>query len=89
MRKIGPFPEQATSKRSGSMAFVIAAFLIKLSKHMALLACFLIVGTATGRATISQLGIFFLIVTAAVIYSIGRSLERRSPALIRLPRHGP
>jgi hypothetical protein len=88
MSQFEPFSER-TTKRAGSMAFVIAAFLIKLSKHMALLACFLIVGTATGRATTSQLGIFFLIVTAVVIYSVGRSLERRLPALIRVPRHGP
>jgi hypothetical protein len=56
---------------------------------MALIACLMIAGSATGRATISQLAIFLLTVTAASLYSVGHSLRRRSPALGRLSIDGP
>jgi hypothetical protein len=53
---------------------------------MALLACFMIVGSATGRATINELGIFSLIAAAALVYSVGRSLEGRLPTAARFSR---
>jgi hypothetical protein len=68
---------------------VFAAFLIKLAKHMSLLACLMIVGAATGRSNVTEVGIFLIVITAAVMYSIGRTLERRVSALIRLPRGDP
>ena len=77
------------AQRLRPSTFVIASFLIKLAKHMALIACLMIAGSATGRATISQLAIFLLTVTAAGLYSIGHSLRRRSPALGRLSIDGP
>lgn len=69
--------------------FVVASFLIKLAKHMALIACLMIAGSATGRAAISQLAIFCLVAGAAVIYSIGQSMKRRAPVPARLPIDGP
>lgn len=60
---------------------VIAAFLIKLAKHTALLACLVIAGIGTGRSGIGEVGIFLMVVVASVSYSIGRSLERRSPRI--------
>jgi len=66
--------------------FVIAGFFLKLAKHLALLACLLIVGGATGRTNIGPVGIFFLILSAAAIYSAGRRLELKSTALNRLMR---
>jgi hypothetical protein len=66
--------------------FVIAGFFLKFAKHLALLACLLIVGGATGRTNIGPVGVFFLILGAAAIYSAGRTLELKSMALNRLLR---
>jgi hypothetical protein len=68
---------------------VVAAFLIKLAKHMALLACLIIAGSATGRATVSQLSVFLLVAAAAALFALGRSLERRSPEPVRTPGREP
>lgn len=56
---------------------VIAAFLTKLAKHLALLACLAIVGEATGRAFVGQRFIFVLILAAALIHSLGQTIKRR------------
>jgi hypothetical protein len=56
---------------------------------MALIACLLIAGSATGRAAISQLTIFCLVAGAAVIYSIGQSMKRRAPVPARSPMQRP
>ena len=61
---------------------VAAAFLTKLAKHLALLASLMTVGHATSRTTISPLVIFLLVILAASLYLIGRSLQRRLPVLI-------
>ena len=52
-------------------------FLSKLAKHLAVLACLGIVGETSGRFVIGQMGIFLLVVSAAVLHSAGRTLERR------------
>jgi len=54
-----------------------ALFLTKLSKHLVLLACLMIVGRATGQHLLTPVGIFLLIVVAAALHCAGRSLERR------------
>lgn len=77
--------ERASAGRLVS-ASVVAPLLTKVAKHMALLACFMIVGSATGRATINELGIFSLIAAAALVYSVGRSLEGRLPTAARFSR---
>ena len=56
---------------------MIGAFLTKLAKHMALIACLLIAGRLTGRFAGGQLGIFLTVVSAALLHSIGRVLQRR------------
>ena len=56
---------------------VLAAFLLKLAKHLALLVCFMIIGTASGRFAPTELTIFFMALAAAVLHSTGRSLEPR------------
>ncbi|HVO92171.1 MAG TPA: hypothetical protein VMT22_04990 [Terriglobales bacterium] len=68
---------------------VIASLLTRLAKHLSLLSCLLIVGGATGRSITIEVGIFLLVAAATLIYSIGRSLERRSTALASLPRNDP
>jgi hypothetical protein len=53
------------------------AFLSKLAKHLAVLASLGIVGEPSGRFAIGQLGIFILIVSAALIHSVARTLQHR------------
>jgi hypothetical protein len=57
--------------------------LTKIAKHLALLACFMIIGDATGRPVLGQLGIFILVVLAALIHSAGGAVQSRSP--LRIP----
>ena len=82
------------SKTAGSNpiqtpACLIAAFLQKFAKHLALIACFMIVGSAGDRFAVSEFGIFLTGVAAAALHSIGRILEDRLPPPARLPRLGP
>lgn len=62
--------------RSAS-SIVFAAFLTKLAKHLALLACLAIVGQTTGRAAFGALSIAVLVAGAALIHAVGQALERR------------
>ena len=72
--------ESFGSSRAPSI-IVLAAFLTKLAKHLALLACLAIVGQATSRAFVGQRFIFLLILAAALIHSLGQTLKgRRRPA---------
>jgi len=70
-------------------ACVVGAFLQKLAKHLALLACFMIIGGASGRFALSEIGIFLLVVAAAVLHSSGRAVESRLSLARRLPRLPP
>jgi hypothetical protein len=70
-------------------AGVLAAFLLKLAKHLALIGCFMIIGRASGRFAPSEIGIFLTVGAAAVLHSIGRVLESRLPHPLHLPRLGP
>jgi hypothetical protein len=54
-----------------------SAFLSKLAKHLAVLACLAIVGETSGRFVIGQKGILVLVVSAALLHSAGRTLQRR------------
>jgi hypothetical protein len=80
---------ESSGKSAHPWMSVIAAFLIKLAKHMALLTCLAILVPATDRSTATQLGIFFVVIAAAVLYSVGRALQRRLPELMRFSRGGP
>jgi hypothetical protein len=57
----------------------LAVFLSKAAKHLALLACLLIVGKATGRLTTGQFAIFCLTIFASVAHLAGRALAPRLP----------
>ena len=56
---------------------VLATFLTKLAKHLALIGCFMIIGISTGRMAASSFALFLTIVSAAVIRSVARTLEHR------------
>ena len=62
------------------VAAVTSVFLNKAAKHLALLACLMIVGKATGRFTIGEPGIFLLTLFATVAHLFGRALAPRLPA---------
>jgi predicted PurR-regulated permease PerM len=61
-----------------------AAFLTKLAKHLALLACLMIVSQAAGRPVLGQLGIFITVLLAAFVHSAGRTVPRRLPPCVPL-----
>ena len=68
---------------------VIGAFLIKLAKHLALIACLMIIGQPIGSFAVSQVGLFLMVLTAAVLHSIGRVLQGRLSHSDRLSSLGP
>lgn len=61
------------------VAAVTSVFLSKAAKHLALLACLMIVGKATGRFTIGEPGIFLLTIFATMAHLFGRALSPRLP----------
>jgi hypothetical protein len=67
---------------------VIAALLLKFAKHLALIACFMIIGGASGRFATSEMAIFLTVVAAAVLHSVGRVFERHLPASHHFPGSG-
>jgi hypothetical protein len=54
---------------------VIVAVLLKTAKHMALVACLLLIGKGRGEPIIGPIGIFIIIVAAALIDSLARRLQ--------------
>jgi hypothetical protein len=65
---------------------VTAAVLIKLARHLALLASLTILSEAAGRIAVSQLAIFIVIVLAALSHTIGHTLQlalRKQTALTK------
>ena len=65
--------------------YVIGAFLMKLANHLALIACLMIIGEPIGRFAVSQLGIFVMVLSAALLHSLGRVLQghRSLPAVLK------
>lgn len=77
----------ASVKRFQTSGCVIAAFLQKFAKHLAVVVCLTIVGGATGRFAITEFAIFLMAIAAAALYSIGQALEYRLTPLT--PPHPP
>ena len=87
-------PHRQQSKAVSTKSFVapscvIGACLIKLAKHLALMTCLLIIGEPVGRFAVSQLALFVMVLTAAVLHSIGRVLQCRLSHSDRLSGLGP
>ena len=61
------------------VAAFTSVFLCKAAKHLALFACLMIVGKATGRFTIGEPGIFLLTLFATMAHLFGRALSPRLP----------
>lgn len=66
---------------------ITSTFLIKLSKHLALLVCLLIVGQMSHRYEVSQAAILGLAIASALLHLTGRALHHRT-ALNTLLRSG-
>jgi hypothetical protein len=56
--------------------------LTRIAKHLALLACFMVIGAATGRPVLGQVGIFIMVVLAALIHAAGCAGQSRFPGRI-------
>jgi hypothetical protein len=65
---------------------VFAAFLSKLARHVALIACLMVIGGATGRFALSPLGIFLMAAAAAVLHCAGSYLKQTVSRPAPLPR---
>lgn len=66
-----------------------AVLLLRLAKHLALLACLGIVGAVNGHLAVGQFTIFFLVVIAAIVRTAGHALALSKRRDARLGRHGP
>lgn len=65
---------------------IVSNVLTKISKHLALLACFLIAGHASGRYEVDQFWLFALACTSALIHLAGRRLSLSPIFDMHLPR---
>ena len=68
--------------------YLCRAFLPKLAKHLALLACLMIVSQVAGRPVVGQFGIFVTVVLAALLHSAGLAARRRLPPFVPLSGGG-
>lgn len=59
-------------------SYAVSLFLLKLSKHIALLAIFLILGRANFQYQIGETILLVLVVTSALIDFSGRRLRHRA-----------
>lgn len=64
---------------------IVSNVLTKISKHLALLACVLIISRASGRYEVEQFWLFAVACTSALIHLTGRRLSL-SPAFSLPPR---
>jgi hypothetical protein len=76
-----------SEKRLYACGHVIAAFLTKLAKHLALIACLMIVGNSTGKFASDQFTIFLMVMGAALMNCAGCFLQRRTSRPIRPQYH--
>lgn len=75
--------EKHVGKSSGTSARVICVVLHRLAKHLALIACLMIVSSSTGRAAVGQFTVFLIVTIAALLHGTGCFLQRR---VFRPPR---
>jgi len=67
-------------------ACAVAPILAKVAKHLALLATVLIIGGASGKSIAAQIGVLIVVVLAALLHSIARTLQRRATVSGKPPR---
>jgi hypothetical protein len=81
-------PAEQPYIKNAQLVSLVAPFLLKLAKHVALLSCLLLIGKARGEPIIGPLGILLLIIGAALIHSVGRRLQMRPAPGNRFRRGG-
>ena len=74
-------PDDRPYIKSAQPVALVAPFLLKLAKHVALLACLLLIGKTRGELTIGPLGILLVIIGAALTHSVGRWLQIGAPTV--------
>ena len=89
LHKSGEWTETANRPCRLPLNCIIAAFLVKLAKHLAVFSCLAILAQATGRAPISQFNIFLLVTGAALAHAIGNTLQLSSRKTIYPHRDQP
>jgi ribose/xylose/arabinose/galactoside ABC-type transport system permease subunit len=70
-------PDERPYIKSAQPVPLVAPFLLKLAKHMALLVSLVLIGKTRGEPIIGPLGILLVIIGAALIHSVGRWLQMR------------
>jgi hypothetical protein len=55
----------------------VAGNLAKLAKHLAVIACLMIVGAPSGRSYVGEVGIFLIVVLAAALNCSAGAVRRR------------
>lgn len=65
---------------------ITSAFLIKLSKHGALLVCLFLLGRASNRYEVSQAVLLGLVIASALLHLAGRALQLRP--VVKILRNG-
>ncbi len=65
---------------------ITSTFLIKLSKHCALLVCLLLLGQVSNRYEVSQATILGLVIASALLHLAGRALQLR--LVLKILRNG-
>ena len=63
-------------QRPGISPALVSVFLLKASKHLAVLVCLLILAVASGRYRVSQTSIFSIVVVSAVLHLAGQASRR-------------
>jgi hypothetical protein len=66
-----------------------AAILTKLAKHLALIACLMIVGQASGRLNLGEVTIFLIVAASVALHSFARAIDRRLPINVCCPASMP
>ena len=82
----------ATSIAPGSPRLslsLISGILTKLAKHLALIACLMIVGEASGRSSLGEVIIFLIVLASVAVHSFARALQRRLPIDVCCPASMP
>jgi uncharacterized membrane protein YphA (DoxX/SURF4 family) len=76
-------------KRRYVCGHVIAVFLTKLAKHLALIACLMIVANSMAKFASTPLAIFLTVTAAALLNCAGCFLQQRISRPSRPPRSQP
>jgi uncharacterized membrane protein len=55
----------------------LAGILTKLAKHVALIACLMILGKASARSDLGEVAIFLIVLASVALHSCAKAIQRR------------